>query len=302
MKKDVATPPQETEMKNPTHGPKTFGRKTQDSGRKKSLEMKKKILKRRDEDKVPTKQHPKFYGVVRSNFSQYAWNRQIASWMPSMLVKTLLVATSLTIYCICEAVAEQPKPDANTFDCAFLYEKFKGGKSGQAACGYTGKGVWAEVDFPPPAGEHCKTEKVFSYDDLTNFVIDRARNTVRWNQQHGLAPFAIPGAIEHYMRTEKLSRQEATEKANRVRTDFYFGKIFHVSQLNEEKWIDEITNQVIPPRKYPVYLITFGGTTSQNHSIFIYERNNDAILTSYSGDADYSGVKLRFGKCRRRDD
>src|SRR5689334_15550069 len=106
----------------------------------------------------------------------------------------IITATILTVGS--PAVA-QVVHDARGFDCGFLYEKTKGGKSGEATCSYTGEQVFATGH---PAGEHCYTQNVFQFEDI-KLRVDLASSNVTWEREKGLAPFAVTQMIEHYMRT-----------------------------------------------------------------------------------------------------
>src|SRR5262245_46032188 len=104
-----------------------------------------------------------------------------------MRSRKLFIATvCVTMCCLGKVLAQQEKHDATGFECGFIFDKFKGGKSGAAACSYNGEKVFGTPGQRLPANEHCETEQVHGYDDLLNFRIDLSSNKVTSDAQHGL--------------------------------------------------------------------------------------------------------------------
>jgi hypothetical protein len=60
----------------------------------------------------------------------------------AMTGKVFIAVIGVLMYCD-EVLAQQPKHDATGFECAFIYDKFKGGKSGDASCSYEGENVFS---------------------------------------------------------------------------------------------------------------------------------------------------------------
>src|SRR6516162_8203745 len=111
-------------------------------------------------------------------------------------------------------MATHPATMRQDLNVGFISEKFKGGKSGVAACSYEAEKVFSapgEKSFP--ANEHCQTEPVrFGYTDLENVRIDLSENKVTWDQQFGYFSFDEPDMIEFIMRREKITKEEATKR------------------------------------------------------------------------------------------
>jgi hypothetical protein len=211
----------------------------------------------------------------------------------------------LTIFCmtgcyICESVAQQDEHNPKAFECGFVYSKVKEGKSGEATCSYTAEKVVSNPSEHFPPNEHCKTEPVFEYKDLTNFQIDLATNRVTWDEEDGLASFEVPGMIEYYMRKQKISKEEAIAKARskiRLRSEC---NIYSINKISDRTDTDEISRAPLDRPKYtPAYVITFGDSYT-NYSIYISSKTNSAILSEYASNNESSWVNLRFGKCRER--
>jgi hypothetical protein len=190
--------------------------------------------------------------------------------------------------------------DTKGFECGFIYDKFKGGKSSEAACSYDGEKVFGTAGEPFPARLHCKTESVGGFHDLINFRIDLAANTVTWDDQYGLSAFYQLEMIKYYMQTQKISEAEATAKVKGPwRLIHYAFNIRHTEKIYDHIHTDEINRELLKtPQHVPAYLITFGDEDS-NYSLYIPGKNNNAILSEYVGDNDASWVNLRFGKCRK---
>jgi hypothetical protein len=231
-------------------------------------------------------------GATMPNHNQHSRNQapRIGLW---------LVVSSVTLCCICEAVAQQGGHNAKAFECGFVYDKMKGGKSSAATCSYTGEMVFGTPNEPFPAKEHCKTESNNGYEDFINFRIDLVANTVTWDEQSGLAPFYEPHMIEYYTQKEKLSREEATARVKVKRPLIHNAfDIRHTDKIYDRIFTDEINRTALnPPIYIPGYVITFGDRDT-NYSIYIPGKNSNAILSQYVGDHDASWVNLRFGKCR----
>jgi hypothetical protein len=229
----------------------------------------------------------------------YEATMQFAKSMLKIFAVTALAISGVTLCYIRVGVAQQDEHAATEFECGFVYEKTKGGKSSDASCSYNGEYVFGTPSLPFPASEHCKTEPTHKYKDFVNFRIDLLAKDITWDTHIGSSPFRVLERIEYYMRTEKLSREEATRKAQvtyNIQSGF---KIFNVNKIYDTYFNDEITQADLKTPKYvPAYLITFGDKGS-NYSIYIAGQSGRAILSKY--DSDHTGnswVNLRFGKCR----
>jgi len=223
--------------------------------------------------------------------------RRLRARKAVLAVAAILVGNS-------SSFSQQVVHDARGFECGFIYEKTKGGKSGKASCSYTGERVFGTSSRSFPPREHCDTKEVFDFEDI-RLRIDLQVNNVVWEREEGLAPFAIAEMIGYYMRKENISREQATRKVmERPQPPWkqVTYHIFHVYKGDEFVSFDPVT-QTIPkdPTSMPVYTITFGWNVSNNlYSIFIPDNgvNGDAILSHYVADGTSSWVNLRFGKCR----
>jgi hypothetical protein len=219
-----------------------------------------------------------------------------------MAAKVFIAAIGLVMCCFGKALAQHAKHDATGFECGFIYDKFKGGKSSKAACSYEGEKVFSVPGGSGfPANEHCKTEPVTGYTDLINFRIDLSKNKVTWEEQYGLAPFYEPEMIEYIMRTEKLSREEATKRVKGpYSATTYDFNIYHTERIYDTIFVDEVTRKHLdPPRYVPAYLITFG-EMGRGYSVYVSGKDSHAILSEYVSDGDATWINLRFGKCRKQ--
>jgi hypothetical protein len=195
-----------------------------------------------------------------------------------------------------------------TFDCGFVSDRFKEGKSTNASCSYNGEAVFSvpASSYRFPANEHCKTEIVFSYNDLTSFVVDLQGRTVQWEEQHGLAPFAVPEMVSFYMKEEKITEKEAKKKvaqpglAQPGPSKHFSVDIKTVQHISETHYADASGQMMKPPKILFGYLITFGDPAGQ-YSLYIPSSNNNVILSKYVSDMEHSWVNLRFGKCQKRE-
>jgi hypothetical protein len=203
-----------------------------------------------------------------------------------------------------QGYSQQVVHDARGFECGFIYEKTKGGKSGEASCSYTGERVFSTSSRPFPPREHCDTKEVFSFEDV-NLRIDLGANRVVREREGGLAPFAVSQMIDYYMRKENIGKDEATRKVTKrpqLSPKQLTYRIFHVHKGGEFVSHDPVT-QALPkePKNMPVYTVTFGWDGGNNfYSLFIPDNGTvgDAILSHSVADGASSWVNLRFGKCR----
>jgi hypothetical protein len=195
--------------------------------------------------------------------------------------------------------------DARGFECGFIYEKTKDGKSGEASCSYTPDRVFSNASRSFSSKEYCDIKEVFEFEDI-RLRIDFETNKVVWEHEEGLAPFAISQMIDHLMRKEHIGREEATRKVTQPKPPLWRQpwtyRILHVDKGDEFVSHDPIT-QSLPkePRHMPVYTITFGWSSGNTlYSLFIPDNgtNADAILSHYVADGTSSWVNMRFGKCR----
>jgi hypothetical protein len=189
--------------------------------------------------------------------------------------------------CCSGKVLAQAKHDATGFECSFISDKFKGGKSGVASCSYDGEKVYA---LP---SEHCKTRRTGAYIDMVNFRVDLKANKITWEDQSGHAPFYQPEAIEMYMgKPDNMSREQATEYVKKLITIPNDLGIFHTERV----YVYTPTEGELDRRKenLPAYLITFG-LFGYPYTLFIYAEGT-AILSEYHYR---SVVDLRFGTCRK---
>ncbi len=227
--------------------------------------------------------------------------------MRSQEKRTIVLAVAAILVGNSYGFSQQVVHDARGFECGFIYDKTKRGKSGDASCSYTGERVFGIAHSLPP-WEHCKTEQVFDFKDV-KLRIDFEANNVVWEQQEGLAPFAIPQMIDYYMREEHIGREEAARKVNKPPPPWkqipLTYEIFHVYKGEAFVSSDPIT-QTLPkePKYMPVYTVTFGTNYklpgNDLYSLFIPDNGIDgnAIMSHYVADGSDSWISMRFGKCR----
>ncbi|WP_416193510.1 hypothetical protein [Nitrobacter sp. TKz-YC01] len=201
------------------------------------------------------------------------------------------------------AFAQNVVHNARGFECGFIYEKTKNGKSGDASCSYTGETVFSSASRSLPRNEHCYTKNVFSYEDF-NLQIDLAASKVVWDREDGLAPFAFTRMVEYYMRTEKIGKEEATRRVAEPRPVMkqVTYDILGIHKGDEFVSQDPIT-QALPKklRNMPVYTLTFGRNDGNSlFTLFVPDdgANGNSILSRYWADGTSSWVSMRFGKCR----
>ncbi|MBR0974324.1 hypothetical protein [Bradyrhizobium japonicum] len=199
---------------------------------------------------------------------------------------------------------QQVVHDARGFECGFISEKTKDGKSGDASCSNSPERIFSNASRTFSSRELCDVKEVFGFEDI-KLRIDFGSNNVLWEREDGLAPFAISRMAEYYMRKENLGRQEAlrkaTERPNLGPKQVTY-RIFYVHKGDDFVSYDPVT-QGLPkePKSMPVYTVTFGyGFGNTLYSLFVPDNGApaEAILTRYWADGGASWVNLRFGKCR----
>jgi hypothetical protein len=244
--------------------------------------------------------------LMRSHTTKSTTKFDAAKVLP-MAGKVFIAAMGVVMFWSSgQTLAQQAKHDATGFECGFIYDKFKGGKSGDATCSYEGEKVFGLGGIRAPANEHCKTEPVANYVDLVNVHIDLSNNKVTWEEQRGSASFFEPGVIEYIMRKEKLSKAEATKMVTEpLITPFDF-TIYHTERIYDGISVDEVTRKRLnSPRYVPAYLITFG-KIGRSYSLYVPGKDTAAILSEYvtadvgGGGELSSWINLRFGKCRKQ--
>lgn len=221
-----------------------------------------------------------------------------------MIRRVIALAAVTFLVSAGQSSSQEVVHDARGFQCGFIYDKTKGGKSGEASCSYTGDKVFSTLDRPFPPREHCETKEVFRFEDI-RLRVDFTSDEVVWEPENGLVPFAVSRMIEYYMRKEKIGREEAALKVKQrpeplLKERKY--RIFYVYKGDTFVSHDPIT-QGLPkqPRNMPVYTVVFGWNASNNlYSLFVPGdgTNGEAILSHFVADGSSSWVNLRFGKCR----
>ncbi|WP_340672518.1 hypothetical protein [Bradyrhizobium ottawaense] len=224
--------------------------------------------------------------------------------MIALRKRQLALSTVAVLASVVSGVCQEVVHDARGFECGFVYEKTKDGKSGEASCSNSAERVFSNISKTYSSKELCKVENVYSFDDI-KLRLDFASNTALWEHEQGLAPFAILRMTEYYMRKDNLGRQDALRKATErpqggPKQISY--RILQVLKGDDFVSYDPVT-QGLPKeaKRMPVYTVTFGYSFGNTlFSLFVPDNGApaEAILTRYWADGGSSWVNIRFGKCR----
>lgn len=188
---------------------------------------------------------------------------------------------------------------AQTFECAFLQDKYASGKTNKASCSMLPEKVYSTKGYTPKKNEHCDIDKVYLYEDIEDVVIDSKSGLISWTKHRGLTEDAKP-KHKKYLIKKGHSEKEAVKRVNfenRQQESF----IIKTHQTSKQRiFIDGVTGKILdPPKEVPEHNFIF----TDGRSIFymyIPESSGHAILMEPRGDAETSWVGMRFGKCRIR--
>lgn len=187
---------------------------------------------------------------------------------------------------------------AQTFECAFLQDKYASGKPNKASCSMLPEKVYSTKWYTPKPSEHCDIENVYMYQDMEDVIVDTKAGVVSWTRHFGLTDDAKPKQKKYYM-DKGDTEEEANKKVNserRMKESFRI-KAHYVSKQNI--FIDDITGKALdPPKNIPQHSLIFSNNTWLFH-MYIPESSGYAILMEPSGGADSSWVEMRFGRCRK---
>ena len=203
----------------------------------------------------------------------------------------------LQIATVCAAIALSLPVHAAFFECAFLQEKHAAGKSNKASCSMLPEKVYSTKWYTPKQTEHCDIDKVHSYEDIEDVIINTEVGIITWKKHYGLTEDAKTSQKRYYIEHGD-SEEEADKKVNfeKKQEEYFQIKSHHVSEQNI--WIDEVTGKLLdPPKKIPYHNLMFTDGRSMFY-LYIPESSGHAILLEPNGMADSSWVEMRFGRCR----
>jgi len=127
-----------------------------------------------------------------------------------------------------------------TFECAFIQDKYSSGKPNKASCSMLPENVFSS--HAPRKDEHCKVEAVYLFEDLTDVKVDTSRKRVFWTRHGGLTENAKPKQKAYYL-NQGLNEKEAEKKVNyenKIKESFVI--IAH-HKSNTRIYIDEVTGK-----------------------------------------------------------
>lgn len=188
---------------------------------------------------------------------------------------------------------------AESFECAFIQDKYPSGKSNKASCSMTPERVFSSRNHTPKKGDHCMVEGVYEYEDYVDFLVDSVTKTVTWTRRSGLTEDAKP-RHKAYLIKKGSTDQEAEADVQQVHVDDNnnFRIVSHVRSTTRIRR-DEVTRKRLkPPREVPEHHFTLMNSIYLYY-LYIPEASGDAILIEPTGSGGASWINIRFGKCRR---
>jgi|GEM_PF-3978484 len=187
--------------------------------------------------------------------------------------------------------------NAEKFECAFLQERMKGGKSNGFSCSMMPEVAYLTNAYIPKRNEHCNIEERYSFENYVNFIADTANNLVVWETEFGIIDEAKPDYMR-YLIKEGVSAKEAKLTADKINRESTMMDIKNHHIQNEKLYFDMATKKVFDePKLAKAHFVSFGNK-SKHYQLYIPEVSGHAILTSYHSMTDYSAVELKFGRCR----
>jgi hypothetical protein len=187
---------------------------------------------------------------------------------------------------------------AETFECAFLQDKYESGKSNKASCSMLPEKVYSTKDYTPKKNEHCEVIGVYLYEDLEDVKIDTEKSTVSWVEHTGFTEDAKKTQKKYYLKEGK-SAKEADKDVNIEHREHETYRITAYYKSQDLLRFDAVMKKVFdPPKKVTVHTIIFTNGT-QLFYLYIPESSGYAILLQPSELENSSWVDMRFGNCRK---
>jgi hypothetical protein len=90
---------------------------------------------------------------------------------------------------------------SQTFECAFIQEKYKSGKPNKAACSMLPEEVFSTGRHTPRKNEHCEITEVYNFEDFEDVIIDTKSKLITWTKHLGLTEDAKLVQKEYYINT-----------------------------------------------------------------------------------------------------
>ncbi|MCK4622969.1 MAG: hypothetical protein KAT62_12230 [Desulfuromonadales bacterium] len=210
-------------------------------------------------------------------------------------MKSIFFAVSIIVL----ALLSSPSfTQAETFECSFIQEKYPSGKPNAASCSMLPEEVYSSRWYTPEKTQHCKIDSVYSYEDLTDFLVDTNMKKAQWVVDFGLTEDAKTTQKAYYIK-EGFSKEEAENRVNvKKKTEVYTRIVSH--NISKTRiYIDEITGKSLdPPKEIPEHNMILSNINS-TYLLYLPEASGHAILMEPTGMADSSWVQIRFGKCRK---
>ncbi len=182
-----------------------------------------------------------------------------------------------------------------TFECYFIQEKHKGGKSNQASCSMNPEVIFSSSMSAHSPTEHCDVDDAYICWDYLDFKV--TDHWVGWDDKMSFSAEAKISAKKDYIKEGK-SEEEAEKLASRTRTTKYMYVVLnHLTQTSEFRFSVSTNQYYKEPKKQIVQLYSFGDEDSL-YTLYIPMLSRKAILIRYISDEDISWIRIRFGKCR----
>ncbi len=163
------------------------------------------------------------------------------------------------------------------FECAFIQEKYPSGKPNQASCSMLPENVYSTSGYTPQKWEHCKVDRVHSYEDLIDVKVDTNEKRVQWNKHFGLAEHAKASQKAFYMKKCSTER-DAEEKVNfeGMNHESFTISAYHKSKMRI--YCDDIATKAFdPPKEVPQHNLILVNNTYLFY-LYIPEVLGHAIL------------------------
>jgi hypothetical protein len=177
---------------------------------------------------------------------------------------------------------------SQTFKCEFIQEKFKGGKTNEGTCTGDPEILFSHKSYVSPRNKHCEVdEKVFSYEDYTNYIVDLENKKITFTSRKGVL---VKGS----------QVQETTGIENDILNIYPFTQIKNNGEIDGKS-------------KTTSYLVTYKSPfpdfmkniliDEYFHTLYIPQHGKSIISSYYNNisqpdrKGDSSFINMRFGKC-----